>query len=53
VLADVVDASDIVESHLAITVDIKFLVGLPNEAASVVVEIAAESHEEFIEVDRA
>ena len=53
VLADIVDSSDIVEGHLAVAIDIKFLVSLPDETPSVIIKIASQGHQELIKVDRA
>ena len=53
VLTDIVDAGDIVESDLTITVDVKFVVGLSDVANAALAEFAAKSPQKFVEIDGA
>ena len=53
VLTDIVDAGDIVESDLSISVDVKFVVGLSDVANAAFAELTAEGPQKFIEIDGA
>ena len=50
-LAHIIYASDIIEGHLAILVNIKLLVSLSDETESVLVEVSAEGPQELVKVN--
>ena len=53
VLAHVVDASDVVQGHLTVAVDVKLVVGLSDVATTAIVEVAAKGNQELVEVNSA
>ena len=49
-LANIINASDIIKGNLTISINIKLLVCLSNETESVLVEISTKGSEELIKV---
>ena len=52
-LTNIVDASNIIESDLAIAVDVQLVVGLSNVTNTALAEVTSKGAQEFVEVNRA